>query len=322
MSLSPIALEALRAAQAAFTEAEADVFEDALARGMEALDREGRLVGAFAASELARLESLVNAQPAALSEAQVEALAAAGNGAVNDHEHERQCGCSEYPGGCVTDRKYRRAVGYWDSGVFEIGMAAVIGVWESIRADAVAAELGRLRARVDEVERAYTFDTAELKQKLDVALKRVAELEAQRAALAERLRAGQRWQRGRNPALVSQDFVGQDELRAMFGIPLTAPWDDVERRSIEESADKLTWLLASALALREDEPAEVFVSRTERSYWVAIVDALNAAVAAGMPIGIDLDGTLTDHNAWSVVWDRAAERWTVAGYEDAEAGDA
>lgn len=67
--------------------------------------------------------------------------------------------------------------------------------------------------------------------------------------------------------------------------------------------------------LRGDEP-EVFVPRTERSYWVAIAEALNAAHSAGMPVGIDLDGTLTDRNAWSVVWDRAAERWTVDGYED------
>jgi hypothetical protein len=75
----------------------------------------------------------------------------------------------------------------------------------------------------------------------------------------------------------------------------------------------------------EPEAAEVFVPRTERSHWVDIADALNAAHAAGMPVGIDLDGTLTDHRAWSVVWDRNAEQWTVAGYEDdnkaqAEAG--
>jgi hypothetical protein len=61
--------------------------------------------------------------------------------------------------------------------------------------------------------------------------------------------------------------------------------------------------------------AEPFVPRTERSHWADIADALNAAHAAGMPVGIDLDGTLTDHNMWSVVWDREAERWTVAGYD-------
>ncbi|MET9138846.1 hypothetical protein [Streptomyces parvulus] len=55
---------------------------------------------------------------------------------------------------------------------------------------------------------------------------RVAELEAQREALAARLRAGQRWKWGRTPPLVSQDYVSQDELRAIFGIELTAPWDE------------------------------------------------------------------------------------------------
>lgn len=70
---------------------------------------------------------------------------------------------------------------------------------------------------------------------------------------------------------------------------------------------------------RDPEPdAEVFVPQTERSRWVAIAEALNAAHSAGMPVGIDLDGTLTDRNAWSVVWDRAAEQWVVAGYEDDE----
>lgn len=62
----------------------------------------------------------------------------------------------------------------------------------------------------------------------------------------------------------------------------------------------------------------VAVPRTERSYWVDIAAALNAATAAGMPVGVDLDGTLTDRNAWSVVWDPDTEAWTVAGYEDGE----
>lgn len=57
------------------------------------------------------------------------------------------------------------------------------------------------------------------------------------------------------------------------------------------------------------------VPRTERSYWVDIAHALNAAMAAGMPVGIDLDGTLTDHNAWSVIWNHETQRWTVAGYD-------
>lgn len=68
----------------------------------------------------------------------------------------------------------------------------------------------------------------------------------------------------------------------------------------------------------ELEAAQAFVPQTERSRWVDIADVLNAAHDAGMPVSIDLDGTLTDHRGWSVVWDRETERWTVAGYEDAE----
>lgn len=74
MNLSPTALEALRAAQTAFTKSEADVFEDALARGLEAADREGRIVGAFQAQELALLERRV-----AELESQLAALNAQGS---------------------------------------------------------------------------------------------------------------------------------------------------------------------------------------------------------------------------------------------------
>jgi hypothetical protein len=66
-----------------------------------------------------------------------------------------------------------------------------------------------------------------------------------------------------------------------------------------------------------DEPIpHPAVPRTEREHWQAIADALNAAESAGMGVGVDLDGTLTDHRMWSVVWDREAERWDVAGYDD------
>ncbi|WP_406168914.1 hypothetical protein [Streptomyces sp. NBC_00996] len=77
---------------------------------------------------------------------------------------------------------------------------------------------------------------------------------------------------------------------------------------LEARAKVAGWLAPS-------EDAVTFVPRTERSHWVSIADALNAAHSAGMAVGIDLDGTLTDHHMWSVIWDRAAERWTVAGYE-------
>lgn len=71
---------------------------------------------------------------------------------------------------------------------------------------------------------------------------RVAELEAQREALAERLRAGQQWRQGRNPELVSENFVSQSELRSIFGIPLVAPW-----------ADRLTQTFVPVASLREPE---------------------------------------------------------------------
>jgi hypothetical protein len=71
--------------------------------------------------------------------------------------------------------------------------------------------------------------------------------------------------------------------------------------------------------LREDAEQQKAVPRTELAIWQNIADALNAAEQAGMPVGIDLDGTLTDHNAWSVIWDRDAKQWVLVGY-DAEAG--
>jgi hypothetical protein len=71
--------------------------------------------------------------------------------------------------------------------------------------------------------------------------------------------------------------------------------------------------------LRKEAEQQKATPKTERSLWQAIADALNAAESAGMAVGIDLDGTLTDHNAWSVIWDRDAKRWALAGY-DAEGG--
>ncbi|MGQ4358515.1 hypothetical protein [Streptomyces sp. SAS_272] len=95
----------------------------------------------------------------------------------------------------------------------------------------------------------------------------------------------------------------------------TQEWDEGWVDLGPTKPDRLTQAFAPTQALREDEPAEVFVPQTERSYWVNIATALNAAHSVGMPVGIDLDGTLTDHSAWSVVWDRSVERWTVAGYD-------
>lgn len=86
----------------------------------------------------------------------------------------------------------------------------------------------------------------------------------------------------------------------------------------DETADYVVDAFANEV-LRQDAEQQKAVPRTELSYWQAIADALNAAESAGMPVGIDLDGTLTDHNAWSVIWDRDAKRWALAGY-DSEGG--
>ncbi|MCG7524920.1 hypothetical protein MHW47_10790 [Streptomyces sp. OfavH-34-F] len=74
--------------------------------------------------------------------------------------------------------------------------------------------------------------------------------------------------------------------------------------------------VADAYRAADDQAAAPFTPRTERERWQDIADTLNAAEAAGTPVGIDLDGTLTDHHMWSVIWDRDAGRWEVAGYED------
>ncbi|MET8978499.1 hypothetical protein ABZX85_23065 [Streptomyces sp. NPDC004539] len=101
----------------------------------------------------------------------------------------------------------------------------------------------------------------------------------------------------------------RDELAMAPGRSTGTEWGDL----VEFAAGAFRRVVDAEV---EAAAPEVLAPRTERSCWVAIADALNAAHAAGMPVGIDLDGTLTDHRMWSVVWDRAAERWTVAGYDD------
>ncbi|WP_042170184.1 hypothetical protein [Streptomyces sp. NBRC 110035] len=95
--------------------------------------------------------------------------------------------------------------------------------------------------------------------------------------------------------------------------------EKLRARVDEVVAQRDDLLVESATAPDPTDGNEPFVPRTEREYWAAIADALNAAAGIGMPVGIDLDGTLTDHTAWSVVWDRDTEQWTVAGYEDDDA---
>jgi hypothetical protein len=82
-------------------------------------------------------------------------------------------------------------------------------------------------------------ELAEAQRTTEALRARLAVLEGQRAALAERLRAGQTWRQGQ---LVTEDLVPQSELRTIFEIPLAAPLDGITR------------LTVPVLALREAEP--------------------------------------------------------------------
>ncbi|WP_328425967.1 3'-5' exonuclease [Streptomyces sp. NBC_00443] len=123
-----------------------------------------------------------------------------------------------------------------------------------------------------------------------------------------------RWARDvYDAAMVREKFPLSWEGRANHALGLytqaACELDDVRRQLRAAQA-------APSQAVMTGETDTAFVPRTERSHWVDIANALNAAHDAGMPVGIDLDGTLTDHNAWSVIWDPTTERWAVAGYED------
>jgi hypothetical protein len=94
---------------------------------------------------------------------------------------------------------------------------------------------------------------------------RLAEVEGQRAALAERLLAGQTWRQGR---LAGEDLVAQSELRTIFAIPLAAPLGD----AVE--ADGITRRIAPTQTLREESPLkgrarldELTVERAEATHW-------------------------------------------------------
>ncbi|WP_327162058.1 hypothetical protein [Streptomyces zaomyceticus] len=144
--------ELLAAARRVLWQTWMNAAEEIGASGAQGLLDAGMLVEPGGAAELERLRLLLGAQPVELTEEQLSALVEAGNGAMSDYYHERACACSEYPAGCATNPTYRREFGYWDTDAFAVGMGAVLGVWESIRADAATAELAVLRARVAELE--------------------------------------------------------------------------------------------------------------------------------------------------------------------------
>lgn len=100
-----------------------------------------------ASARVAELGSLMGADPVALTEAQVEALATAGNRALCDAVHEEQCACDGWPEKCP-----HYAAGAWDMGGLETALPAVLGLWEVLRNDRHAAKVGELRAMVAELE--------------------------------------------------------------------------------------------------------------------------------------------------------------------------
>lgn len=127
-----------------------DSSEELASQAVATLMGLGMLVEEGGATRLARAESLLNAQPAQLTEEQTQALAAAGNRAVNDQIHDDLCACDPWPERCLSRGGY--FAGYWDTSKIDMALPAVIGLWESMRSPETAAELARLRARVAELE--------------------------------------------------------------------------------------------------------------------------------------------------------------------------
>ncbi|WP_371793874.1 hypothetical protein OIE91_11455 [Streptomyces albidoflavus] len=93
---------------------------------------------------------------------------------------------------------------------------------------------------------------------------------------------------------------------------------DADREELERlraelaAADTSIFCDAEGHAVPHSPGCPDAAARTERDRWQALTDALNAVNV----LGIDLDGTLTDHADHSVVWDRDAKRWALARYDD------
>lgn len=85
-------------------------------------------------------------RPLALHEAQIDALAAAGDRVVNDAVHQDLCACDAWPEKCVSTGNY--FMGAWDVSGLETALPAVLGLWERMR----GGELERLRSQVDALQ--------------------------------------------------------------------------------------------------------------------------------------------------------------------------
>jgi hypothetical protein len=122
------------------------------------------------------------------------------------------------------------------------GIALALDSAQMLMTPEVAAELEQARLRVDEVERAYAFDTAELKRSNDALKARITELEA----IVRRLNT----QRGDVALLIErerghgEECVDIDDLEAALALGS----DEVAE------ADGITRQIVPVQALREDDP--------------------------------------------------------------------
>lgn len=159
--------------------------------------------------------------PVELTEAQIEALVAAGDRVVNDEMHQRLCMCDEWPKACVSMGNY--FMGAWDVSGLETAIPAVLGLWEQMRGGEMLALRARVAALLEE-RRSANESLSDAAEQLRVNRDRIAALEAD---LAE----------GEQPA---------DEDPIAY----------VLTEKAEEPADKPTRLIAPVQALREDDGYE------------------------------------------------------------------
>ncbi|MFJ3563248.1 hypothetical protein [Streptomyces diastaticus] len=118
-------------------------------------------------------------------------------------------------------------------------------------------------------------------------------------------------------------YQGDEYVSYAFWVGETCRADEADGGTVDatfvaHARTDVPALLAEVERLRAElaaRPTRAEAPRTERSRWQAVADALNDLDIAG----IDLDGTIAGHNAWSVVWDRDAG-WMVSG-PAAEAGE-
>lgn len=150
------------------------------------------------------------------------------------------------------------------------GLATALDSAQLLQSPETAAELEQLRARVDEVERKYTFDTAELKRQLDAALARVAELEhKKRLEDRERVELLTGLERALAPFCVDAkaaavaaaevrhceaEWLLRDAQRSQDRVTEL----EAERHSTNEALDDAVRELR---ARRDDEPAAPYISR-------------------------------------------------------------